>query len=222
ESTTSWKESESYNDKALGYRVKNDSIIDKMNYYQIKGLGAAGGIISTASDMARWLGIWTNGGKTGHVEFIPTRYFEEAICSQMVISGALPEKDLEDLYFANYGYGWVISSYRGHYRVEHGGNIDGFTASTSFFPSDSIGIVVLTNQNESEVPYIVQNILSDRLLQLDPKNWNKKFLDRAKRAYRYAMTSQERTRKIAAPPSHAKMDYTGKYHHPAYGSIEIV
>lgn len=222
ESTTSWKESESYIDKAVGYRVKNDSIIDKMDYYHIKGLGAAGGIISTASDMARWVGIWTNGGKIGHGEFIPTRYFEEAISSQMVISGALPERGLEDLYFANYGYGWVISSYRGHYRVEHGGNIDGFTASTSFFPSDSIGIVVLANQNESEVPSIVQNILSDRLLQLDPKNWNKKFLDRANRAYRYAMLSPPETRKIAAPPSHPKMEYTGKYHHPAYGPLKIV
>ena len=57
-----------------------------------------------------------------------------------------------------------LSSYRGHYRVEHGGNIDGFSASTSFFPSDSIGIIVLTNQNGSAVPGIVRNTIADRYL----------------------------------------------------------
>ncbi|UZJ63877.1 hypothetical protein OKW96_15875 [Sphingobacterium sp. KU25419] len=50
----------------------------------------------------------------------------------MVIAGGLP-KEHKDIYSASYGLGWMISSYRGHYKVEHGGNIDGFSASVSFF-----------------------------------------------------------------------------------------
>ena len=64
-----------------------------------------------------------------------------------------------------------MASYRGHYRVEHGGNIDGFSASTCFFPSDSIGIIVLTNQNASAITSIVRNSIADRLLKEKPLDW---------------------------------------------------
>jgi hypothetical protein len=72
-----------------------------------------------------------------------------------------------------------MTSYKGHYRVEHGGNIDGFSASTCFFPSDSIGIIVLVNQNGSSVPSIVRNIIADRLLGLTPTDWSKELKDAA-------------------------------------------
>ena len=75
------------------------------------------------------------------------------------------------MFLSNYGLGWFLTGYRGHYRVEHGGNINGFSASTSFFPSDSIGIVVLCNQNGSQVPAMVRNLLSDRLLGLTYRDW---------------------------------------------------
>ncbi|MFZ8469390.1 serine hydrolase, partial [Staphylococcus aureus] len=71
-----------------------------------------------------------------------------------------------DVHFANYGLGWFLASYKGHYRVEHGGNINGFSASTSFFPTDSVGIIVLTNQDGSSIPSIVRNIIADRVLNL--------------------------------------------------------
>ena len=53
------------------------------------------------------------------------------------MAASLPMDDRPGLHFANYGFGWSLSSYKGHYRVEHGGSIDGFQASTVFFPSDS-------------------------------------------------------------------------------------
>src|SRR6188768_3456896 len=92
--------------------------------------------------------------------------------SQMVIGAGLPSKERPDLYMANYGFGWMLASYKGHYRVEHGGNIDGFSASACFFPTDSIGIIVLSNQDGSPVPSIVRNILSDKLLKLKYTDWN--------------------------------------------------
>ncbi|NJO25718.1 MAG: hypothetical protein HC867_08090, partial [Bacteroidia bacterium] len=50
-----------------------------------------------------------------------------------VARAGLPDKEIPDAHFGTYGFGWFLSSYRSHYRVEHGGNIDGFSASTSFF-----------------------------------------------------------------------------------------
>src|SRR5690606_21091437 len=100
-------------------------------------------------------------------------YVTDAISAQMVMKGKLPDRKLPGLNFANYGLGWMLSSYKGHYMVEHGGNIDGFTASTAFFPTDSIGIVVLSNQNGSIVPAMVRNLLAERLLGLEYFDWNR-------------------------------------------------
>ena len=135
-------------------------------------MGPAGCINSSVSDMSAWLITWIHGGKFNGKEIIPAGFAKEAMSSQMIIGSGFPEADTKDVQFSNYGFGWSLASYRSHYRAEHGGNIDGFSASTSFFPTDSIGIVVLTNQNGSSIPSIVRNILADKMLGLKYYDWN--------------------------------------------------
>lgn len=224
ESNASKKEHDLYADVAFGYGLKDDSVITRQDFYDISGLGAAGSINSTVLDMAKWLTVWINGGKYDGKEIIPANYIREAQSSQMVIRGALPDKENPELYFADYGYGWMVSSYRGHYRVEHGGNIDGFSASTSFFPTDSIGIVVLVNQNASTVPSVVRNILADRMLKLSPKDWQttlKSAAARASKAEKEALKTKSDNRKQGTRLSHPIADYTGEYSHPAFGTFAI-
>ena len=118
----------------------------------------------------------------------------------------------------------MLASYRGHYRVEHGGNIDGFSASTSFFPSDSIGIVVLSNQNGSAVPSIVRNILSDRMLGLKYRDWQtiSKSADiKSKLAAIKADSTKKSDTKKQTSISHPLNDFTGIYNNPAYGNVNI-
>lgn len=210
---------------ATGYRVHNDSIIKKMNYYEIDAMGPAGSINSSVNDMANWAIMWINGGKFKGKEVLPAPYVKEAISSQMVITAALPDKEVPDAHLANYGFGWMITSYRGHYRVEHGGNIDGFSASTTFFPSDSIGIIVLTNQNGSAVTGIVRNIIADRLLGEKPIDWNGRTNEsqkKAREAAKEAEKSSVSNKKEGTRPSHDLKDYEGIYHHPGYGSFEVL
>ncbi len=142
----------------------------------------------------------------------------------MAMGGGLPTKEAPDVYFSSYGFGWMLSSYRGHYRVEHGGNIDGFSASTCFFPSDSIGIIVLSNQNGSAVPCIIRNLLSDRLLHLPYKDWDtylKGITDKAKADAKKALATRQSSRIANAPATHNLNDYAGIYTNPGYGSFEI-
>lgn len=212
------------NDAALGYETKKDSIITKMDYYHIDAMGPAGSINSSVSDMAKWVTTWINGGKYEGKEIIPPAYTSEAMSSQMIIGAALPEKEKSDIYFANYGFGWFLASYRGHYRVEHGGNIDGFSASTCFFPSDSVGIIVLSNQNASVVPSVVRNLIADRMLKLKYFDWEsdlKKSADKAKAAGKDAEKSSVSNKKQNTRPSHALKDYEGFYKNEGYGAFEI-
>ena len=142
----------------------------------------------------------------------------------MVIGGGVPDKENPDIHFSNYGLGWFLASYRGHYRVEHGGNIDGFSASTCFFPSDSIGIIVLTNQNGSVVPSIARNLVADRMLKLKYINWSgdrKKAIDKAKAQQKEAEKSVVSNRVTGTKPSHPLSEYEGIYNHPGYGDVEL-
>lgn len=212
------------NEPAIGYGLKNDSLIKQLDYYPIKAMGPAGSINSSVNDMAKWVITWINGGKYDGKEIIPASYVSEAMSSQMVIAGGLPSKEKPDLHFANYGFGWFLSSYRGHYRVEHGGNIDGFSASTCFFPTDSIGIIVLCNQNGSAVPGVVRNILADRMLNLKYFDWQtdlKTATDKAMAVAREAEKNATATLASGTKPSHELKDYQGLYGNKGYGVFEV-
>ncbi len=209
---------------SLGYEVKNDKDIVKMDYYNISGMSPAGSINSSVNEMAHWLRTWIHGGKYNGKEILPASYVNEAISSQMIIGAALPTKEHPDVQFANYGHGWFLASYKGHYRVEHGGNINGFSASTCFFPSDSLGVVVLVNQDGSPVPSIVRNMIADRMLKLSLSDWNKELKDaveKNKKAEKETTAKATSSMKKGTKPSHLPEEFEGKYSLDGYGTFSI-
>lgn len=211
-------------DASLGYTVKQDSIIKKLDYYNLDAVGPAGSINSSVTEMANWVRAWINDGRFGDKELLSSGYVKDAISGNMAIGGGYPGKDNPDIHFSNYGFGWGLASYRGHYRVEHGGNIDGFSASTSFFPSDSLGIIVLVNQNASPVPSLARNIIADRLLKLAYVNWSGnrlKEVAKAKEEQKSAEQSKSSARVEGTKPSHPLNEYEGNFNHPGYGDIDI-
>lgn len=213
------------NDAAKGYDVKKDSIINRMDYYNIQAMGPAGSINSSVTEMANWVITWINGGKFSGKEILPSPYTSEAITPQMVMGGGTPSKDKPDVFFSTYGFGWMMASYKGHYRVEHGGNINGFSASTCFFPSDSIGIIVLCNQNGSPVPSVVRNLIADRMLGIKYFDWQTDLHETRRKAdstAKAAQTASSSSRKLNTKPSHEMKDYQGLYSNKGYGTFEVV
>lgn len=223
-SNSSIEELEKSSNAAFGYELKKDSIISKTDYYHIAGMSPAGSINSSVNEMSNWVITWINKGKFNDKQILPEAYRDEAISSQMVIGAGLPEKENPDIHISNYGYGWFISSYKGHYRVEHGGNIDGFSANTAFFPSDSIGVVVLTNQGGSSVPSLVRNTIIDRMLKTQKTDWVKWFTDRklkAKKEEEEAKSKEIVTNVAHTKSSHISQDFTGEYSNVGYGKFHI-
>lgn len=222
-SNTSMNDHQKAPDFSYGYREDEGKIV-KMKFMNIDGMGPAGSINSNAKDMANWVMMWINGGKFNGKEILPASYCNEAISSQMVINGRLPSKEQPDVYLNNYGFAWFLSSYRGHYRVEHGGNIDGFSSNTSFLPSDSIGVFVSVNQNGSPLPGIIRNTIIDRLLGLKFRDWHriqKDAADKAKAAAKQQLKKDSSQQKKGTNPSHSIIDYTGVYKNDGYGAITI-
>lgn len=223
-SNLSIDELEASDNYAFGYALVDNKNIEKLDYYRIDKMSPAGSINSSVTEMANWVITWINGGKYKGEEVIPPGFYSQAISSQMVVGAGLPSVDGPDMHFSNYGFAWFLASYKGHYRVEHGGNIDGFSASTSFFPSDSIGIIVLVNQNGSAVPGIVRNIIADRMLDVHQTDWTKlqkDRMDKAIKAAEEAIESSESAQKTGTSISHEIIDYTGIYSHKGYGEFSI-
>ena len=216
---------ENSSNAAFGYSVNDDGTVEKLDYYKIGGMCPAGSINSSVNEMSNWLMTWINGGKFNGEQIIPEAYVKEAMSSQAVVAGALPDDEFPDMHMLNYGYAWMMGSYKGHYEVEHGGAIDGFRASTAFYPSDSIGIIILSNQNGSPIPSIARKIIADRMLEVEKTDWTNKYKEKKKEALENKKEAKEDKKEEAetnGPKSaHASIDFIGTYNHPGYGTFEI-
>lgn len=204
-------------DYSYGYVYKNGAIqpVDFLTN-DMKGIAPAGGISSTAKDMAQWLLMWTNQGRFAGKAILAPSFYQQAISSQMIASPNLPNPMMTDYYFFNYGLGWYLANYRGHYGVGHGGNINGFSSFLVFLPTDSIGIYVSANQNNSSVPRIITNLIMDRMIAAGFRDWNALLRSPAMKK---EATVQKNSNII--PPSHSLSAYHGTYKHKGYGTITI-
>jgi len=209
---------------ALGYSVNDDKTVEKLDYYKIGGMCPAGSINSSVNEMSNWLITWINGGKFNGEQIIPEAYVRQAMTSQAVVTGALPDDEFPDMHMLNYGYAWMMASYKGHYEVEHGGAIDGFRASTAFYPSDSIGIVILSNQNGSPIPSIARKIIADRMLEVEKTDWIARYKEKKKEAKEKkeeVKETKEESETSLPKSAHNSIDFIGTYNHPGYGTFEI-
>jgi CubicO group peptidase (beta-lactamase class C family) len=207
-------------DRSLGYRTNASGASSAINYYYNTQLAApAAGVISNAKDMAHWLMVWLNGGKYEGAQVLPASFVKEAFTSQIQVLPSLPAADKPDIHFSGYGFAWVVNSYRGHYRAEHGGRVEGFAAQALLYPTDSIGIIVLSNQTSSFLPQAVGNFIADKLFNLAPYDW---VSDMKKATVDfYARRNPKKVEQPDIPASLPVNQYTGDYFHGAFGKIHV-
>jgi hypothetical protein len=218
-SNSSTVDLEKDNDSALGYL--NNSELTKVDYDKYISNVPSGGINSSVLEMTNWLKLWINNGKFKDKEILPPSYVQEAISPQIIIDGVgVPGAERPDIHFVTYGFGWMMASYRGHYMVNHGGNLGGFTSTVAFYPTDSLGIVVLVNQNQSSLQARVRNIIADKILNLSPIVWNEK---KGQEKEPQTADAPEDTTKIeiVRKPLQNLKSYEGLYTHKGYGTIKV-
>lgn len=111
-----------------------------------RGNTPAGYIISSASDMARWLGI-----QMGSID-IPPEY--QAIINKSH-KGNSTVRAVEDAY---YGVGWNVDI-KGNF-ISHGGSNPNFSSMIMVDRTKGIGICILTNQNSAAPAYITDHFFN--------------------------------------------------------------
>ena len=225
--TYSYKDSQSSPDFALPYRKGSDLKAEvKRIPFDAQcpdrcAMGPAGEINSNAADMSKYLLLHMNHGKFEGKQLLSANNSIQMQTPQMVIEGAPDYKEESE---TSYGMGFFLSAYRGHKQVEHGGNIDGFSAELAFLPNDQIGVVVLTNMDGTPLPGIIAYNIFDRLLNMDQVPWSKRYLDaeaQGKQSEAEAKSKGYIGRKTGTHPSHNLTEYVGDYGHQGYGVISI-
>jgi CubicO group peptidase (beta-lactamase class C family) len=223
----SLKDTQNSPDFALPYRKGNDvkAEVKRMPFDEQCpdrcAIGPAGEINSTVTDMSRYLLFHLNKGKVDGKPLLSENNSIQMQTPQMVIQGAPDFKEESE---TSYGMGFFLSQYRGHKRVEHGGNLDGFSAEFAFLPNDGIGVVVLTNLDGTGLPQAIAYNVFDRLLGLDQAPWSQRYLQMENKFRESEQEAKDKgyvPHKTGTHPSHDLQDYVGDYGNPGYGVVSI-
>ena len=212
--------SQNINANAAFTYVFNDSFEIKTTN-QMDDLLGAGSVSSTAADLAHYLQMWINDGVYKDKQVLPPGFGKRSIKSHFTVDDGINDQ-YPDEHFSNIGLCWFLSSYRGHYKAHHNGNIDGFSSTVTFFPYDSLGIVVLTNQNNSPLIRLVPDFVADLVFDLTVRDKNSAFVERRKR---YQPNTKKPTLvnvdTINTKPLFSIEKYTGQFENAGYGEVKI-
>jgi CubicO group peptidase (beta-lactamase class C family) len=225
--TFSLKELQASPDFALPYQKGRDlkAELKRMPFEETCpdtcALGPAGELNSNAEDMSHYLLFHLNHGNYNGKQLLSENNSSQMQTPQMTLAGA---PDYPELGENSYGMGFFISTYRGRKRIEHGGNLDGFSSIFTFLPNEKIGVVVLTNLDGSPLPDVIAFNAIDRLLGLDQVPWSKRMLDSeiaGRQSEADAKSKGYDLRKKGTHPSHDIKDYLGDYENPGYGIVSV-
>jgi len=207
-------------DFALPYDER-DGKITGIPFRDITIIGPAGSINSTVNEMSRWAIVHINGGRYGDKQVIGADTLADLHKPYMTVGGVSTRPDITP---PDYALGWMVDNYRGHQRVHHGGNIDGFSALVSFLPSDGLGFVVLTNKNGTGLPELLVRTAADRILGLEAVDWLGDAAKRLAEGEAVGKKAEEKKvtrRRPGTSPAHKLDEYAGDYRHPGYGDLKV-
>ncbi len=202
--------------------------LDKVSpipWYNWDTMAAAGGIISSANDMAKWLRVQLDRGRIDDSH----RLFSEASSRRMWSPQTVmpisesAQKRTPTTHFRAYGLGWVLADYKGRMTVSHGGGYDGMYSYVLMVPEEKLGVVVLTN-SMTGISTPLANTMIDRFLGGEQTDWLTPGLERdnADRAAFYKRIAETTTAKTQeTQPSRGNDAYAGTFRCPLYGDAMV-
>ena len=188
----------------------------------------AGGIVSNAEDMAKWVTVQLDSGKVAG----GTRLYTAASALQIwrdvtptPIGGAIPGFEHLRPEFSGYALGLGVRDYRGLKLLQHTGGLPGYVSKVAMIPSKRLGVVVLTNQ-ESGFAFesIVYRVL-DHYLGVTPAPDYLGLYARLAREQDAELARLEQGARAArdstSRPSLGLARYAGTYRDAWYGDVTV-
>lgn len=195
-----------------------------INYLNWDNIAPAGALISSASDMLKWLNFQLNQGKVGDTTLVRKATLHEMLKPQTIMNvSPFSEKVWPSTHFKAYGLGWSLMDYHGKKVISHSGGYDGMISFSAFVPEEKLGFVILTNKNSS-LYYPLSFKILDIFLSNDTTDWSTKFYNII--AYNDSIDKKEKDEEKAkrikgTSPTLPLEAYTGTYTSEAYGDVVI-
>jgi CubicO group peptidase (beta-lactamase class C family) len=184
---------------------------------------SAGGLVSTASDMAVWLEAQINDGVVGGRRVFPAGLVASTHVSRVAVDGRSGP-------YARHGYGlgWYLGRYDEDLLIHHFGGFAGSRTHVSFMPERRLGVAVMVNEDlaAGDLADLVANYAYDFAADMPDINavyearLDALVTQRDERRARLAAAVEERRQR---PRSLTLADdaYTGDYISPALGRLTV-
>jgi len=195
--------------------------------FAVDNTDPAGGIASSAEDMAKWLIVQLDSGRVadGSRLFSPrTTRALWSIVTPIPIGDPAPELAALRSNFQGYGLGFGIRDYRGRKDVTHTGGLPGYVSRVAMIPELHLGVAVLTNQEAGGAFEAITYRILDYYTGAPPTDWGavyRKVKARADSTNAAAVQTAVATRDTLSPPPLALERYAGRYEDPWYGEVSI-
>ncbi|MEM7110502.1 MAG: serine hydrolase domain-containing protein, partial [Bacteroidota bacterium] len=168
-------------------------------------IGAAGGIISSSDDMAKWMIMHLNHGIVDSDTLLDPMQQNTlwTLHNNYTLSAASKER-LPGRHFSGYGLGYGLQDYYGRMIVSHGGGYDGMYSRLAMIPDERLVVVVLTNSMSgisAPLIYAVFNLF----IAEDQRDWLADFYFPQEEDQRIIKLKENR--KTGTKPSADQSDY---------------
>jgi CubicO group peptidase (beta-lactamase class C family) len=216
--------------KSTNHVSPHSLIDDKVTAVDWQGMdnaGPAGAISASVSDLSKWMILQLDRGKIANGK----QLFSEKRSAEMwspttIVPVSDPPAPIAATKpnFVCYGLGWFLRDYHGRKLVYHTGGLTGLVSKTLLVPEENLGIVVLTNAEQSGAfESMIYHVL-DGYLNLPPTDWITAFHQAREIVEKEAHekeTKEKALRVGASQPSLELAKYAGDYQDAWYGPINI-
>jgi len=186
-------------------------------------VAATGGLISSVSDVSKWMIFNMDHGIQGKDTLISAaaRNMVWTPHNNFIVDHTKPNPF--DSHFRAYGLGWGLGDYHGKMRVGHTGGYDGMITAVTMIPEEKLGVVVLTNGTKSPIMAATYYAL-DQFLGVDTTDWSSTYLDLTNKRMAKDTRIPDRINKriMNTQPTLSENKITGDYQSDLVGKISIL
>ncbi len=187
----------------------------------------AGGIMSGAADMAKWLLVQLDSGRVSGgprlFSVAGTRQLWREVTPIPIDPAPAGLPHLRP-HFYGYALGLEVRDYRGRMLLQHTGGLPGYVSKVAMIPELRLGVAVLTNQESGAAFESVVYRVLDHYLGVQPPDYRTAFAEavRTGRAKQRAVEARATgTRDSTSGPSLPPAKYAGTYRDTWYGDVAI-
>lgn len=132
--------------RASGYSREGEQLINA-DYIDISMATGSGALYSTVEDLYLW-------DQALYSDKLLSKKSRDLVFAEHILANAALVRKKEEFY----GYGWYVGTTLGRHSADHSGSIDGFQTHILRYLDDKVTIIILGNNDRSNVSRIAQGL----------------------------------------------------------------